>query len=92
MGIANAGQAFALPIQHYDLTFKSLFLGMDNAGENDLASPGNANKRLISLLNSLVYPQADNDESKERIVSIEIIDGAILTTEKLEQTQKEKML
>ncbi|MDR0741026.1 MAG: hypothetical protein LBF34_04945 [Puniceicoccales bacterium] len=62
----------------YDLTFKSLFLGRNDVAEDDLASPDNANKRLISLLNSLVYPKA-----KEYIISIKIVGGTILIAKEL---------
>jgi hypothetical protein len=60
-----------------------LFLGINDVEEDALASTQNANRRLISLLNSLVYPEADNDTSKEHIVAVKIVDGTIITHEKL---------
>jgi hypothetical protein len=60
-----------------------LFLGINDVEEDALASTQNANRRLISLLNSLVYPEADNDTSKEHIIAVEIVDGTIITHEKL---------
>ncbi|MDR2806587.1 MAG: hypothetical protein LBB11_00295 [Puniceicoccales bacterium] len=62
----------------YDLTFKSLFVGMNDAKKDSLASSESAKNRLISLLNSLCYPEADDDSNEKHIKSIFIEDGTII--------------
>ncbi|MDR1435344.1 MAG: hypothetical protein LBI77_02980 [Puniceicoccales bacterium] len=72
----------------YDLTFKSLFVGIDDIEEEKSEnSPQKAKQRLISLLNSLFYPEAENNSNEVHVISVEVVDGTIKTLQKLGDTE-----
>jgi hypothetical protein len=74
-GKYKIGRRICVANSTYDLTFKSLFLG----GGEGLASAENAMKRLMSLLNSLCYPNAENDPNEPHIIRIETVNGELIT-------------
>ena len=63
----------------YDTTFKALFSGVDDTAEDggDLSS-SKANKRLLSLLNSMCYPEYEIDSTKEHLTECKVIDSSFL--------------
>ncbi|MDR1907147.1 MAG: hypothetical protein LBQ03_02965 [Puniceicoccales bacterium] len=67
----------------YDLTFKSLFTSADSRlGFGDFGDRSHANRRLMSLLNSIIYPTAANDPNCEQIIAVELQPTEILTGSK----------
>ncbi|MDR0740285.1 MAG: hypothetical protein LBF34_01080 [Puniceicoccales bacterium] len=74
------GEAVPVANPTYDLTFKLLFTPVDpQLGFRDLGDESRSNKRLMSLLNSIIYPDATNNPNSERIVKVELEPTELLT-------------
>ncbi|MDR2371658.1 MAG: hypothetical protein LBD60_00750 [Puniceicoccales bacterium] len=74
------GEAVPVANPTYDLTFKLLFTPADpKLGFGDLGDESHSNRRLMSLLNSIIYPDAASDLSSERIVEVKLEPTEILT-------------
>ncbi|MDR2812567.1 MAG: hypothetical protein LBB05_02120 [Puniceicoccales bacterium] len=81
--IWKKGRCILIANPTYNLTFKSLFMPVDNkVGLEKLGDKEHANGRLMSLLNSIIYPDFESDAENERIIKVECKTPNLLTTNK----------
>ncbi|MDR2812772.1 MAG: hypothetical protein LBB05_03245 [Puniceicoccales bacterium] len=67
----ETGKAISIANPTYDLTFKSLFTPTDSKLiPEELGDQIHSNKRLMSLLNSIIYPDAVDNPDSERIIAV----------------------
>jgi hypothetical protein len=92
-GQFEKGEAICVANPTYDLTFKLLFTPMErNTQFGGLTAKKHSDKRLISLLNSIIYPHFENNPQSEHIISVDLESTEMLAKNDVENEKMEKQL